>query len=62
MYKLLFDIYIYIEHTINECTEYCTGIKVNRMRIQMIRFADVAIIVQDEINLKRVLENLDDIS
>jgi hypothetical protein len=25
---------------INECKEYCTGIKVNGMRIQMLRFAD----------------------
>ena len=34
----------------------------NRMRTQMLRFADdIAIIVQDEINLKRALESLDDI-
>ena len=32
------------------------------MRIQMLRFADdIAIIVQEEINLKRSLESLDDI-
>ena len=32
------------------------------LRIQMVSFADdVAIIVQDEINLKRTLESLDDI-
>jgi len=32
------------------------------MRIQMLRFADdIAIIAQNEINLKRALENLDDI-
>ena len=41
---------------------YCTGIKVNGVRIQMISFADdIAIIVQDEINLRRELESLDDI-
>ena len=57
----MFD--IYIEQAINECKEYCIGIKVNGMRIQMLRFADdIAIIVQDEINLKRALEGLDDIS
>ena len=40
----------------------CTGIKVNGMRIQMLRFADdIEIIAQDEINLKRTLESLDDI-
>ena len=40
----------------------CTGIKVNGMRIQMLRFAeDIAIIAQEEINLKRTLESLDDI-
>jgi len=32
------------------------------MRIQMLRFADeIVIIAQDEINLKRALESLDDI-
>ena len=32
------------------------------MRIQMLRFADyIAVIAQDEINLKRALESLDDI-
>ena len=57
---LLFN--IYTEQDINECKKYCTGIKVNGVRIQMLRFADdVAIIVQDEIHLKRALENLDDI-
>jgi hypothetical protein len=36
--------------------------KVNGMRIQMLRFADdIAIIAQDEINLERALESLDDI-
>jgi hypothetical protein len=35
---------------------------VNGMRIQMLRFADdIAIVVQDELNLKRALECLDDI-
>ena len=34
----------------------------NGLRIQMLRFADdIAIIAQNEINLKRALENLDDI-
>jgi len=57
---LLFN--IYIEHAINECKEYFTGIKVNGTIVPMLRFADdVAIIVQDEINLKRTLESLDDI-
>ena len=52
---LLFN--IYIEQAINESKEYCTGIKVNGMRIQMLRFADnTAIRVRDEINLKRALE------
>ena len=32
------------------------------MRIQMLKFADdIAIIAQDEINLKRALDSLDDI-
>jgi hypothetical protein len=58
---LLFN--IYIEQVINECKEYCIGIKVIGMRIEMLRFADdIAIIAQDEINLKRALESLDDIS
>ena len=35
---LLFN--IYIEQATNECKEYCTGIKVNGVRIQMLRFAD----------------------
>jgi len=57
---LLFN--IYIEQSINECKVYCSGIKMNRMRIQTLRFADdIAIIAQGEINLKRALENLDDI-
>jgi hypothetical protein len=41
---------------------YCTGIKVNGLRIQMLKFADdIAVIVQGEINLKRAIERLDDI-
>ena len=49
---LLFS--IYIEQAINECKEYCTGIKVNGVRIQMIRFADdIAIIARDEIHFKK---------
>ena len=53
---------VYIEQAINECKEYCTGIKVNGVRKQMLRFADdIAITAQDEINLKRALETLDDI-
>jgi len=55
---LLFN--IYIEHAINECKEYWTGIKVNGVRIQMLRFADdIVIIAQDEINVKRALESLE---
>jgi len=35
----------YVEKAINDCREYCTGIKVNGKRIQMLRFADdIAII------------------
>jgi hypothetical protein len=50
---------IYIEQAINECKEYYTGMRVNGMRIQMLKFAyDIA---QDEINLKRAFESLDDI-
>jgi len=57
---LLFN--IYIEQAINECKEYCTGIKVNGVRIQRLRFADdIVITVQDEINLKTALESLGDI-
>ena len=41
---------------------YCTGIKENGVRIQIVRFTDdTAIIGQDEINLRRTLEILDDI-
>jgi len=41
---------------------YCTGIKVNGLRIPTLKFADdIAIIAQDEINLKRALESLHDI-
>ena len=54
---------IYTEQAINNCKEYCTGVKVNGVRIQMVRFADgTVIIAQDEMNLKRTLESLDGIS
>ena len=54
---LLFN--IYIEQAINECKEYCTGIRLNGMRIQMLKFAcDIAIRAQDEINLKKAFEKL----
>ena len=60
LFAMLFN--ICIEQAINECKEYCTGIKVNGMRIQTLRFAnDIAIKAQDEINLKTALESLDDI-
>jgi len=52
--SLLFN--VYIGQAIDECREYCTGIKVNGMRIQMLSFSgDIAIIVQDEICRKRAL-------
>ena len=57
---LLFN--VYIEQAINECKEYRTGIKVNGVRREMLRFADdIAIIAQEEIHLKRAVENLDNI-
>jgi hypothetical protein len=57
---LLFN--IYVQQAINECKECCSGIKVNRIRIQMLSFADdIAIMAQGEINLKRALESLEDI-
>jgi hypothetical protein len=60
MSPLLFN--IYLEQAINECKEYRTGIKVNGVRIQMLRFADdIAIIAQEEIHLKRAVESLEDI-
>ena len=35
---------------------YCTGIKENGVRVQMVKFTDdTAIIGQDEINLRRIL-------
>jgi len=53
---------IYTEQAINESKECCTEINVTGVRIQMLRFADdIAIIGQDEINLKRTLESLDGI-
>ena len=54
--------FVYIEQVINECKLYCTGIELNEVRIQMLRFADdMTVVAQDEINLKRALESLDDI-
>jgi hypothetical protein len=51
-----------LQYSLNECKEYCTGIKLSGMRIEMLRFADdIAVIAQDEIKLKRTLECLDDI-
>jgi len=47
------------EQAINECKVYCTGMKVNGMRTQKLRFADdIVIVAQDKINLKRALESL----
>ena len=41
---------------------YCTGIKENGVRIQIVRFTDdTAIIGQDEINLRRILQSVDDV-
>jgi predicted nucleotidyltransferase len=55
---LLFNIYII--QAIKECKEYSTRIKVNGMRIQMLRFADdIAIKAQDETDLKTASERLD---
>jgi hypothetical protein len=52
---LLFN--AYIEQDINEYKEYCTGIKVNGTRIQILKFAyDIAIIAQDKIDLKRAFK------
>ena len=45
---------IYIEKAINEYKGYCTGIKLNGTRIQMLKFADyIAIVAQDELNQKK---------
>ncbi|KAI5728729.1 hypothetical protein M8J77_020289 [Diaphorina citri] len=53
---------IYIEKAIQECKETCTGIVLNGLRVQMLRFADdIAVIAPDEYNLKRVLENMNEI-
>jgi predicted nucleotidyltransferase len=42
--------------------ECCSGIDVNGMRTQMLSFVDnIAIRAQDEINLKRASERLNDI-
>jgi hypothetical protein len=46
---LLFN--IYIEKVINKFKEFCTGMKMNGVRIQMLSFTDdIAIIAEDEIN------------
>uniref|UniRef100_A0A8D9E3Z3 Craniofacial development protein 2 n=1 Tax=Cacopsylla melanoneura TaxID=428564 RepID=A0A8D9E3Z3_9HEMI len=53
---------VYIEKVINECKEFCTGIILNGLRIQMLRFADdIAVLAPDEMNLRRILEIMDDI-
>jgi hypothetical protein len=42
---------MYIEQATNGYKEYCTGIRLNGMRIQMLRFADdIAIKAGDDIN------------
>ena len=42
---------VYREQVIHDCKEYCTGIKMNGVRIQMPRFADdTAILAQGEVN------------
>jgi len=49
---------IYIEQAINKC-KGCPGIKVTGVRLHMLMFADdVAIIVQNEINLKKTITKL----
>ena len=47
---LLFN--IYIGQAINECREYCIGINVNGMIIQMLSFADDIAIIAKYIILK----------
>ena len=55
---LLFN--IYIEKAINEYKEYCTGIKMDGVGVQMVRLADhTPIIAQNGINLKRALDSLE---
>jgi hypothetical protein len=55
---LLFN--IYTEQVINKFKGHCTWIKAKGERIQMLSFADdIAIIAQGEINLKSVLESLE---
>jgi len=54
---LLFN--IYIEKAINEYKGYCTGIKLNGTRIQMLKFADyIAIVAQDELKKKKKIMKL----
>jgi retron-type reverse transcriptase len=46
---LLFN--IYMEKAINEGKEYCTRIKVNGMRLKMLKFGDnITVIAQDAMN------------
>ncbi|KAI5715577.1 hypothetical protein M8J77_018806 [Diaphorina citri] len=53
---------IYIEKAIEECKECCTGIVLNGVRIQMLRFADdIALLAPDEFNLKRSLECMNEV-
>uniref|UniRef100_A0A8D8YBX5 Craniofacial development protein 2 n=1 Tax=Cacopsylla melanoneura TaxID=428564 RepID=A0A8D8YBX5_9HEMI len=53
---------IYIEKAMEQCKEYCTGIVLNGVRIQMLRFADdIALLAPDEFNLKRSLECMNEV-
>lgn len=53
---------IYIEKAIEKCKECCTGIVLNGVRIQMLRFADdIALLAPDESNLKRSLECMNEV-
>ncbi|KAI5729179.1 hypothetical protein M8J77_026485 [Diaphorina citri] len=53
---------IYIEKAIEESKEVCTGIVLNGVRVQMLRFADdIAVLAPDEQNLKRSLECMDEV-
>ena len=59
---IAFLLNIQVEEAITECKEWCTGIEVDGMRMQMLKFAvDIAIVAQDEVNLKRAIESLDDV-
>ncbi|KAI5724481.1 hypothetical protein M8J77_003182 [Diaphorina citri] len=53
---------IYIEKAIEKSKEYCTGIVMNGIRTQMLRFADdIAVLAPDEFNLKRSLESMNEV-